>query len=993
MFCTKCGNQLEDGLNFCTACGAKVPVKEASINNAIEDPAHVETTAAEKPKVSENESAEDAVADEPNVIETATEEPVAVEAVEDFAAQMEDSAASVEGSVVLAEGSTLVSDDSEDLSQIETTVMQPIYAPDLTDVATILPESALEPSTEAPAFAHVQADEYRYVATQPTAAFVSPYVSEGAYPTAGARSSANDRRSHKTAIAISSVAAVAVIGAIGVMFSLGVFKQDTPIDAKSFPNDIIRGAVIEQLDLDGDGLLSDEEAKEVTALVYTPKGAKFVTGGKEVDVSQIRDEIAKEHEGSQAGATSIDPDANVDSDIGQSAYSGSVDSHGGEAKSNGSVTNIEAIEVFSNIKTLVATDSNLTSIDLGKWPLLEYVDLRGNPDLKGFDLASNPNIKVLFCDEDTNITGLDEAGLYYTDLITGMSFSRSYLKNIEVEYDTHARPIKVNGYKFSYDENGRPVKEEQTDVDQGAWYAEYTYGSNGLPSTASSFTPLDPSQVTYEYAYGYDGQGQLTQFASGQGKNKSGKSSAASYDNAGEFSYSDGKVVSYKSQKYSVVFEMNSSNMLEQSVSEDDSSQVSVSCSYDDAGAMTSYYKEDASIDGALSHSSYKTDYSASGAPIKTTSKSGDTVTYNCNSDGYITQIDWGNGEYYMSGVTGKISYVKRVGSLSDRESERFVPVIRPCIFEDWVIGNSALFECENWFYTTGDTPPVTVMVMDPRKVVERQMGLLSNMLCNQNELTLAAYDREHWTEGLNLSGDQSIESDGVSKLLEKASKKVYPATAQTILDDEAYGPVIQQYFDVIKAARTSTINDTSKYDDVIPGRALDQIFISQIGFEGEGNNIDVLDVSLFDMNSDGVNELAVTLPHKNYFGGPGGEDDDDIGVLGVYAQKDGEAHLIAGGGDKLYCWVTTDGNVITHIGGFDGTVISVYSWDGNNVVEDCGIGYDVADDGKWKLTTTSSNGSMKTETLSSSALDSKMKKFWAPYKHARLNWTPIPVS
>lgn len=970
MFCAKCGKQLDDSLKFCTACGAKVRVKSENVESTTE-------VATESTTIQESNK---------TAVENAVSEADTIEndgAVEKVAPS---------------------SNESPSISEMETSVIQTVSSPNdiSADATTVLPASALEPTTTTPSY-ETQYVPNAYVAPQPTATYVQPVTAQAVNPVVAQISPAAKRRGYKKAIAISSVAAVVVVAAVGVLFALGVFNPATPIDAESFPNDIIRGAVLDQLDEDGDGRLSSEEANEVTALVYTSEGAKFVTGGEEVDVSRVREEISKDAEAyssaiggaatSDGTAQSGDGATNNASTQPNTSASNANNASNESSIGMGTVTTIKGIDMFPNIKTLIASDSKLYSIDISELPQIEYVDLRGNEDLSELDLSNNPNIKVLFCDPDTKLTGLEEAGLYYTDLITGMSFSKSYPQPIEVEYDSHARPIKANGYKFTYDESGRLIKEESEDLGNGTWYSEFAYGENGLPTKASRFTPLDVDANTFEYAYGYNDRGELSQFASGNGESKSGRSVSATFKDAGVFAYVDGKLTSYQATDRAILFKMNDSGMFNQAISGTDSSQISIQCSYDPSGSMSLYHETSASLEGDVGNAEYKTEYSAEGTPIKTTTKSGYTVTYKCNTDGYITEINWSNGDFYMAGQKGRISYVKRVGRLTDRASERFVPTIMPIISQDWVLNDYNMFGPEDWFCTTATDAPVTVMVIDPRKVVEVQTGLFPNMLYNPNEVALAAYDREHWTDGLNLSGEQPITSDGVSKLLEKAAKTALPVPAQTFLDDKVYGPVIQQYISAIKEARTGNNNSSNKYN-MIPELVYMSVDAASYSYDEYENLLKVIDAALVDLNSDGINELAITLPSQFKYSET--EDDTNSDVLAVYAQKDGKAELVASGGDKYFCWIASTGDVVTYISTASYYAdMTLFSWNGSESVKSGGIGYveTESDSSKYVLTILESNGSKKTETVSRNKALSKMDEYWKKYKRTKLNWTPIPIS
>ena len=77
MFCTNCGNKLEDGALFCTNCGQKIEAEEPKVEEPKVEEPKVEEPKAEEPKA-EEPKAEEPKAEEPKVEEPKAEEtPVA----------------------------------------------------------------------------------------------------------------------------------------------------------------------------------------------------------------------------------------------------------------------------------------------------------------------------------------------------------------------------------------------------------------------------------------------------------------------------------------------------------------------------------------------------------------------------------------------------------------------------------------------------------------------------------------------------------------------------------------------------------------------------------------------------------------------------------------------------------------------------------------------------------------------------------------------------
>lgn len=951
MFCTKCGKQLDDGMKFCTACGAPVSVP----GNA--------------PKADRGKPLGEAKA-EPETVEVDDAKPETVEA-----------------------------DDAK-----------PETDADAEKKPFDLPDSALEPSTPVPV------SEERSATALPDETAAMPVVGMAANeahrtdkPSAGEMPGepSPKKTRNKAIIGICFAAAVVMIAAIGVLVVLEPFNPDTSIDSDAFPNDAIRGAVLAQLDEDGDGRLSNEEAQLATALVYTPEGAEFVTEGNEVDVQSIRDSIKERNPGSgDAGVeqpeSGLDNSTNDDGQRQAGDGSSDVQAQGLEGQGGYGSDFGEELSAFPNIKTFIASDCGLTAIDLSQMPELEYVDLRRNPDLRTFDLASNKNIKVLFCDEETDITGLDEAGLYFTDLVTSMQVSGGLAnESYTVEYDTRARLTSVTQRysgdvptltTYSYDDKGRLVKEERAKND---WYTLFAYGENGLLSAAVGSCPLGDYSPPYAYAYGYDGKGNLTQLAEGTATGKS--LDGATYSDAGAFSYIDGGLASYKSNDSSILFAMDDSGMLASAVRDGNGIQDMFDCAYTKEGGVSNYGDVCAYQSGTTYSNSYATTYSDAGLPQKTASiegSSSDETTYECNADGYVTKISWSSSNEFMGGSTGTISYVKRVGSLADRATERFVPVIRPVVDAEPVIGYGNWTPLQNWYASSGPKTTVTMFVLNPFDATSERIGLPTYTLSCPNEEKLSAYDREHWADGLSFGKELPIEAAGVAELLARADEAPLPVSAQTFLDDPVYGAVVKQYLDAMRQSTPPNgyFFDIDNLEKQYPDIPADLLWQLPWGYSS-GPTYATVDFSYVDLNQDGVNELVACFPQDVSLGkgAPFGPTQ-----IAVYGQVDGILKLIANGGQLSSCWITSDGCIAYTEGeGIGGNLLE--KWNGSKLEIVGGFSYQPSNEGEdhfMKVTPYSSDGNQGTSyNATTMEVYDLANKFRDDNPSTKYNWTPIPVS
>lgn len=568
---------------------------------------------------------------------------------------------------------------------------------------------------------------------------------------------ASRNRSHKHTAAIAGACGAVVLatGAVIVLVATSAFApHGIVIDEEAFPDEAIRGAVLAQIDTDNDGVLSLEEQEAVTGLVFSRSTVSFSLNGETVmpEGDLQLEETAEAESAMEPEDTRVSEKNPVD-----------------EQSSGGELVSLDGLGLFPNLRTVVARDAGLTELDLSVCPNVEYVDCRNN-SLASLNLASNANLTTLFCDEDTPVTGLEEAGLYFSDLVAGAIQTNLNTGDVDdswvVEYDTFGRPLKVTTGRggeraYTYDEQGRLT---ESAWDSSQWEA-YEYGDNGLLSRHETFFTLDvDSTNTWETAYGYAEDATLAQTALRFGGDIQQRRS---------FSYEGRKPTSLFAENLDAngsertTFEFDTSGHLVNTLTYDEESgfqsvSEQVVCEYSEQGALSSWNFSTLwnAERGGVTHA---TEYDDAGMPLRTDLSSGNpnggdaTFDYECNNDGYVTWLHTWKPDYDRD-TELEVSYIKMIGSLEDRPARRYIPHFTVGFGDEtWVSGGAPLTMGQEWYQDTSGSVDATVLEMGPAQAAYRAMGLMPLTLANSNERMLATYDAEHWVDGLALSGASLI--------------------------------------------------------------------------------------------------------------------------------------------------------------------------------------------------------------------------------------------
>ena len=188
-------------------------------------------------------------------------------------------------------------------------------------------------------------------------------------------------------------------------------KKGIKIGSNTFPDEKFRAYILENIDKDGDGYLSETEIAETTSITC---GARSISSLKGIEYF-----------------------VNVQS----------IDCRG---------NNLTQLDVSKNtaLEDLLCSENNLTQLDVSKNTALEYLDCSEN-NLTQLDVSKNTALKHLDCSEN-NLTQLDVSKNIY---LLGLDCSENNLTQLDVSKNTVLA-------KLSCQQNNLT----QLDVSKNVWY-------------------------------------------------------------------------------------------------------------------------------------------------------------------------------------------------------------------------------------------------------------------------------------------------------------------------------------------------------------------------------------------------------------------------------------------------------------------------------------------------------------------------------------------
>lgn len=544
MFCSKCGNPLDDGGKFCGKCGAPVKSPGAfvhdeesqvdasdqatGINPQIMDAYGSEASGATV-RESEDDVSEDLTSVNPQVLVDYGHDPSDFGVMSEEGSDQDGSidqaaqAASVEGKSA-PESPRRRSDLPEDFDPFAPTANSPrmnntSYYGQKAYQSSAPMQSGYTETLPGGAYSHAA-----YSGGNASGAYGgSPYGAQGAWsgqpgysargampavapgvnaaPTAGSKG--------KTVIIVFAIVALTLVAiAVALWFVLDPFgAKPMSIDDSSFPDNNLRQVVSLEFDADGDGILDRNEILAIESLSL--EGVSNLTGVqsfKNLRKVELRNaggsEVVVPKDNHIEELTILDPHVNA-LELGKSPQLASL---------NIANTEISSLDLSQapRVVQVDASHTNISTLETASCKDLEVLDVTETP-IQTLDISSNAKLTMLEVDPEVTLIGIADTKL--REYWLPASFSYEYqgrtteINTVIVTYNEKGlieriqnERSKASDFAYTYDAAGRIIAVEET----GAYpcHTDITYDASGkIASTVESSNGVTTNR-TYAYSDG-----------------------------------------------------------------------------------------------------------------------------------------------------------------------------------------------------------------------------------------------------------------------------------------------------------------------------------------------------------------------------------------------------------------------------------------------------------------------------------------------------------
>lgn len=329
-------------------------------------------------------------------------------------------------------------------------------------------------------------------------------------------------------IAVIVIALLVIAGAVGYVLWSMLSSAPFAIDDENFPNAAVRSAISEQLDPDGDGKITREEAAAATQLAIT--GTNDVSGlgeffpnlttltidaeqagdGGTIAIDDLPELTTLEVVNSTVDSIDLSGNAKLETLTVSNAPVTSLDvSANTQLKqlSVGVTPNLESLDLSNNtqLTDLVLAMTGIGELDLSANTSLESLEIGGEGEgaitLPATETLTNVNVP-----EDRPLNGIENTGLRevwdMTSIYSVAAFFGDASERADIERDEQGRIASIvannnrgtDTYEFSYDENGNVVGYSFSALDSDD--VTITYNEDG--NIASAEGDLSSRRYTYD---------------------------------------------------------------------------------------------------------------------------------------------------------------------------------------------------------------------------------------------------------------------------------------------------------------------------------------------------------------------------------------------------------------------------------------------------------------------------------------------------------------
>lgn len=352
-------------------------------------------------------------------------------------------------------------------------------------------------------------------------------------------------------------AGVVVVAAVAAFGIYSTFFAPYEINDKLFPDEVVRGAVIAQVDPDRDGKITRDEAKAVVMLDI--EGAKSIEGlgvfpsladltvrGEELTTLNVEDcsqLVNLDASGCSALAeVKLGDKPALQTVLLNGTAVGSLDVSRAPALTTLDVSSapLAELSVTSNeaLTSLKARGTGLQALDVTGNPALTELNIEETA-IPSLNLESNSQLSSLRCADAVTLENLSATQLHEFWVVNSLKktsvFEGEYAEYAEynsetqydMEYDSEGRLTRATydttsddssygtGYTYEYDDAGQlttiNVYEREDELNTGdpknVWSLNY--------DEAGNMTSAYNSEYGSGYSYTYDEQGRLTEKSSG----------------------------------------------------------------------------------------------------------------------------------------------------------------------------------------------------------------------------------------------------------------------------------------------------------------------------------------------------------------------------------------------------------------------------------------------------------------------------------------------